>query len=113
MKVSVFGLVLAAVVLSGCATRPEAITAQHVSHEKYTALDCTQLATKLGDARAELHKFSEAQDSKANWDAAGVFLLALPVSQLSGDHEADVAKWKGEVEAIETAQIKNSCKSAV
>lgn len=101
-----------ALMASACATRPESIVAQHVSHEKYTGLDCTQLATKLGDARAELYKYSDAQDSKANWDAAGVFLLALPVSQLSGDHEADVAKWKGEVEAITTAQIKNGCKSA-
>jgi len=30
--------------------------------------------------------------------------------KLSGDHAGDVAKYKGEVEAIETAQIKSSCK---
>jgi len=52
------------------------------------------------------------QNSKATGDAWGVFLLAIPFSQLSGDHAADVAKWKGEVEAIETAQVKKKCKAA-
>jgi DNA-binding Xre family transcriptional regulator len=33
------------------------------------------------------------------------------VSKLTGDHEADVARLKGEVEAIETAQIKAKCKT--
>jgi hypothetical protein len=39
-----------------------------------------------------------------------VFLVLIPASKLSGDSAADVAKYKGEVEAIETAQIKSSCK---
>jgi len=64
----------------------------------------------MADARAELVKFSSMQDSKANVDAATVFLVLIPFSKLSGDHAGDVAKYKGEVEAIETAQIKNGCK---
>ncbi|MBC7917800.1 MAG: hypothetical protein H7Y28_08320 [Rhodoferax sp.] len=50
------------------------------------------------------------QDTKANLDAATVFLVLIPASKLSGDHAGDVAKYKGEVEAVETAQIKNGCK---
>lgn len=98
------------VLTSACATRPESISASYVSHEKYVAGDCARLATQMSDARAELVKVSAQQDSKANWDAAGVFFIFLPISKLSGDHAGDVAKWKGEVEAIETAQIKNKCK---
>jgi len=41
-----------------------------------------------------------------------VFLLLVPFSKLTGDHEADVARLKGEVEAIETSQIKKKCKAA-
>jgi len=52
------------------------------------------------------------QDSKANMDAATVFFVLIPASKLTGDSAADVAKFKGEVEAIETAQIKNGCKKA-
>lgn len=60
--------------------------------------------------QAELAKVSNLQNSKATGDAWGVFLVGVPVSKLTGDHAADVAKWKGEVEAINTAQIKNKCK---
>jgi hypothetical protein len=98
-------------VLAACANRPETIRASFVSHEKYAALDCSQLTTKMADSRTELEKVSKMQDSKATGDAWGVFFLGIPFSKLSGDHEGDVAKLKGEVEAIDTAQIKAKCKS--
>ena len=98
------------VLVSACASRPESISASYVSHEKYIAGDCTRLATQMTDARAELAKVSAMQDTNANWDAVGVLLVLIPFSKLSGDHAGDVAKWKGEVEAIDTAQIKNKCK---
>jgi hypothetical protein len=105
-------LLIASIVIlvSACASRPESISASFVAHEKYIAGDCARLATQHSNARAELAKVSEMQNSKANGDAIGVFLLGIPFSQLSGDYAGDVAKWKGEVEAIETAQIINNCK---
>jgi starvation-inducible outer membrane lipoprotein len=102
----------AALALSACATRPESISASYVSHEKYAGLDCERLNTRMSDARSNLEKFSQMQNTKANVDAATVFLALIPLSKLSGDSAADVAKWKGEVEAIETAQIRAGCKSA-
>ena len=96
--------------LSSCANRPSSISASYVSHEKYMDYSCTQLATKIGDARGELQKYSDMQNSKANLDAGTVFFVLIPASQLAGDHEGDVAKWKGEVEAINTAQVKLKCK---
>lgn len=112
MSLSKIGFLVASViVVAGCANRPESIRASHVSHEKYVHLDCPSLTTKMADTRVDLDKFSKLQDSKANADAVGVFLVLIPVSKLSGDHEGDVARLKGEVEAIETAQIKNKCKS--
>ncbi len=104
-------ILIAAAALTACATRPESITASFVSHEKFVHLDCTELATKMSDKRAELDKLSKMQDSKANGDAAGVFLLGIPFSKLSGDYEGDIARLKGEVEAVDTAQVKNKCKS--
>jgi len=98
-------------VVTGCATRPESISASYISHEKYMGKDCTNLTLDMVNARSELAKFSTMQDSKANVDAATVFFVLVPVSKLSGDHAADVAKYKGEVEAIETALIKTKCKS--
>jgi hypothetical protein len=102
---------LTLVIISGCANRPEGIVAQHVAHEKYTGLNCEELVTQLVDARHKLSEFSNKQDTKANIDAGGVFLALIPVSAFTGDYEGDVAQWKGEVQAIETAQIINKCKS--
>jgi len=96
--------------LVACAPRPESIKASFVSFEKFGHLSCEQLNTKMIDTRSELDKYSKMQDSKCNGDALGVFLLGIPFSKLSGDHEGDVARLKGEVEAIETAQVKNKCK---
>ena len=62
------------------------------------------------DTRTELDKFSRMQDSKANADAAGVLFLGIPFSKFSGDYEIDVARLKGEVEAIETIQVTSNCK---
>ncbi len=75
-------------------------------------MDCAQLASKLVDTRAELEKYSKMQDTKANVDAATVFLALIPASKLTGDHQGDIARLKGEVEAVETAQIKLGCKKA-
>jgi hypothetical protein len=103
-------LVAAALSMTACANRPESIHASYVSHEKFMDLECDALATKMIDTRADLDKFSKMQDSKANADAWGVFLLGIPFSKLSGDVEGDVARLKGEVEAVDTAQIKKKCK---
>ena len=36
---------------------------------------CSQLATKMGNARGELKKYSDMQNSKANIDAGSVFFV--------------------------------------
>jgi hypothetical protein len=100
------------ILTTGCANRPESIASSYISHERYIDGSCAVLTTQMADARANLAKFSEMQNSKATEDAWGVFLLAVPFSKLSGDSEADVAKYKGMIEAIETAQIKNKYKGA-
>lgn len=100
-----------ATALAACANRPDTIRASYVSHEKYAYLDCQQLASKMGDTRADLDRYSRMQNSKATGDAWGVFLIGVPFSKLSGDHEGDVARLKGEVEAIDTAMVKARCKA--
>ena len=99
----------AAILTTGCANSPESIAASYTSHERYMELDCTQLASTMSNARAELAVYADKQDTAANMDAGGVFLILIPPSAFAGDSEADVAKWKGRVEAVETAQIKKKC----
>lgn len=108
-KIGLSALLALSVIMTGCANRPESIAASYVSHERYSESNCDQLLTTMSNARAELAIYSSKQDTAANIDAGSVFLVLIPVSALAGDSEADVAKWKGRVEAIETAQIKNKC----
>ena len=96
-------------ILVGCASRPESISASHVSHEKYGNNTCSELAVLRADARTDLQTYSAKQNTKANWDFATVFFVLIPASQISGDHEADVAMFKGTIEAIETAQSIKGC----
>ena len=67
------------------------------------SVDCTT------QYRTDLQTYSAKQNTKANWDFATVFFVLIPASQISGDHEADVAMFKGTIEAIETAQSVKGC----
>lgn len=98
------------ILTAGCANRPESIAASYMSHERYIDGSCAVLNTQMADARAKLAIYSDKQDTAANVDAGGVFLVLIPPSAFAGDSEADVAKYKGMIEAIETAQIINKCK---
>ena len=109
MKSMIVPILAVFTVFSACANRPESIHASYVSHEKFMHLNCTELDSAMTETRAELENYCKQQNSKANSDAVGVFLLGVPFSKLSGDFEGEIARLKGQVEAIETAQIKNGC----
>ena len=108
-KVILIATVSATVVLAGCATRPESISASTIAYEKYMDFSCDKLAVARSDARTDLVEVSNKQNTKVNWDFATMFFVLIPASQISGDYEAEVVKIKGTVEAIETAQIIKKC----
>ena len=97
------------VTLLGCANRPESIRASYVPIEKFENLDCNQFTTALANAQGGLSDSSRRQNDKANADAVGVFLLGVPFSKLSGDHEGEIAQQKGEIEAIQGALAERGC----
>ena len=105
-----FTILVLATALAGCANRPESIHASFVPHEKFIHLDCAAMATRMVDTRTELEKYSEMQNSKATGDTVGVLLLGIPFSKLFGDYEGDVARLKGETEALEIMQTEKKCK---
>ena len=113
MKRTLYGIIILALisVFSGCAKRPESISASHISFERYSDKTCVELNTVMADTREKLNHVSDLQNSKATGDAWGVLLVLVPVSQMTGDYEGEVSQLKGEVNAIETSQIKNKCKS--
>lgn len=102
-------IVLLFTVISGCASRPDNIVASHVPHERYAGSSCERLAIDMDQVKRGLQEASERQNKKADMDAFGVFMFGIPFSQLSGDHQGDVAGFKGKIVAIETAQAMNGC----
>ncbi|MFT6123878.1 MAG: hypothetical protein ACJAWT_002014 [Glaciecola sp.] len=59
----------------------------------------------------QLIEFSNKQDVKTNVNEGILLVTLIPVIVLSGDYESEVSRWKGEVQSVETAQMKKSCKS--
>lgn len=76
----------------------------------YASLNCRSLASKETEIRNDLDSLSAAQNSAANSDAWGVFLLGVPWSSMSGnDKEALIAVAKGRLDAIDVVQAQKNC----
>lgn len=103
-------LSLGLLLLGGCAKKPEAIAAAYVSHMQYQAYTCPQLAAEASRLDAALAQVSEAQRNARSGDVAGVILLGLPVSSMSGGNVADqVASVKGQQVAVQQAMNLRNC----
>lgn len=102
----VIAAVAAALVLPGCASRPENVTAAHVSSSRYADRTCKSLARELDEVQDALRAQSAKLNDKATQDAVvtGVgVILFWPVLFALGNNaglEGDVARLKGEEQAI-------------
>lgn len=102
-------------VLSGCASKSSDISAAYVSPVLYRSLTCEQLALEAQSVSARAITASGQQDQKATGDAVAmtvglvVFWPALFLMKGDGAQAAEVARLKGEMEAIEHASIANNC----
>lgn len=93
-----------------CATLPENIPPSYVSHIGYMRYDCEQLAEEQDRLVVALSAACDAQRTARSNDTAGVILLGLPVSSLSGSNQAsNIARLKGELEAVHKAIIEKKC----
>ncbi|RCS21355.1 hypothetical protein DUT91_24710 [Phyllobacterium salinisoli] len=103
--------VSAALLLSSCAKRPDAIVPVDIPMAAYTNRGCQELAQELIKERNNLAALSKQQNQAATGDAVGVFLLGVPASStFGGDKEGQVAVSKGKVNAIESAAKSKGCK---
>lgn len=97
-------------IIAGCAAKPEAIQPTYVSHMTYMNWTCEQLGEEQLRLVSALSTASDAQRTARGNDTAGVILLGLPVSSLSGSNQAsNIARLKGELEAVQKAMILKDC----
>lgn len=101
--------------LAACASSPDNISASYVSPNQYATYSCAQLRDEAARVSNRAMQVSGAQSSKATTDviATGVgvvlFWPALFLIKGDGTTSAEVARLKGEMEAIEHISIQKRC----
>jgi len=93
-----------------CATAPENISPAYVSELSYMKYSCQQLAEEQERLVAALATAADAQRKARSSDIAGWIFLGMPVSTLSGGNRAsEIARLKGELQALHKAAILKKC----
>lgn len=104
--------------ISGCATKSENIAATYTPASRFSGMTCQQLSVEAASMNRALSQLSTAQDKRASADAGmvavGVVLFWPALLATSGtlgpdDNAADIARLKGEAQAMDTAWRLNGC----
>lgn len=112
-------LVLAACMVSqlglvACASKSDNISAAYVSPLQYQGYNCNQIRSELARVSRRVNEVAGVQDSQASKDsvALGVgMVLFWPALffMIGKDKEEELARLKGEYEALEQAAIQKDC----
>lgn len=103
MKSRVLAVVcLASLSLAACSPRAASVAPVSMG-DAYASVPCERVTATLAVERANVTTLSSAQNSAATADAIGVFLFAVPVSNITGGNKAgDLGAAKGKVLALES-----------
>jgi hypothetical protein len=106
--------VLLAASFGGCAKKATEVQAAYVPKSKYIDKDCRLLEKDMENVSYKLVDLTKSQDSAHNRDVAMVVVgtvLFWPAYfvMLAGDKEEELAKLKGEYQAIDEALVYNHC----
>jgi hypothetical protein len=108
-------VVTACVFLVGCASGSGDITASYVSPIQYQNHNCKQLGEEAEGVSRRAAQLAGAQDSRRTTDTVAttvgviVFWPALFAVRGDGATAAELARTKGEMEAIEKASVLKKC----
>jgi len=116
MRVRYFVLLTVAALLSACAKNSSEITATYVSPYQYENFTCPQLADEAQRLSRHAAEVAGVQDQKATNDAVattvGVIVFWPALFMLKGNDQqtAELARLRGEMEAIEQVSIRKKCR---
>ncbi|MEL7214251.1 MAG: hypothetical protein AAGK92_16425 [Pseudomonadota bacterium] len=114
MRILVLSVALMSV-LMGCAQKSDKIGATYVSTLEYEPYNCRQLAAEAGRISSRAAELAGVQDKQAQSDAiatGAAIVLFWPAAFFIGGNKtnaAELARLKGELEAIEKASIQRDC----
>ena len=106
---------MTAACLGGCATYSEKIAPSYVSPVMYDSLNCRQIAEESSRVSQRAAVAAGAQDSQATRDnvatAAAIVIFWPAAFFVGGDRQnaAELARLKGEMDALEQAATRKSC----
>lgn len=115
MKKSIVGTILIAATVAGCASNSREISAAYVSPLAYNGYTCPQLAAEMQRIGTRVQQVSGTVDDRASNDsvAMGVGMIlfwpALFFMKGDGPEAQELARLKGEYEAVNQAAIRNNC----
>ena len=96
------GIILISGLVVGCASRASSVAPVAVSSSDYSKMSCEDARSLLSQKREVEIVLTRQQNNAALGDAAGVFLILLPLGSVFGaDKEGELAIAKGEVDALE------------
>lgn len=96
--------------VAACAPTPDSIQPAYVSDLPYRGYSCDQLGEEAIRLNQALATASVAQSNARSNDTVGIILIGLPVGSMSGQSIApQIALYKGQIEAVRTASLRNNC----
>jgi hypothetical protein len=105
----------AAIVLCGCAKSSSDVTGSYISPLQYQNYSCQQLGEEAQRISARVAQTSGVQDQKRSNDqvaTTAAIILFWPAAFLVGGDDqntAELARLKGEFEAIEKISVQKNC----
>ena len=107
---SVSLVILAAAIVASCAKSPEKIAPVPVDEAGYGTRTCDELSVEQARVGGELAMATAKQEQTRSNDVAGVIIFGLPLGSMSGnDVEPEIARLKGERDALDRAANTKNC----
>jgi hypothetical protein len=108
------GIAALAVSAAACAKSPDSVSASYVSPMQYQSYDCRQLEEEAARVSNRLAEATGAQEDAQTRDAVAMgvgLVLFWPALFFlaAGDSSEELARLKGEFEAIEKEAIRKEC----
>ena len=106
---------IVALTTAGCAQKSADVVATYVSPLQYQSYSCRQLAEEASRVTTKAAQIAGVQDQNANGDAVAtgvalvIFWPALFFIGGNKETKAELARLKGELDAIESASIQKKC----
>ena len=114
-RVLVLTSLIAALTISACAKKSDDVGSQYVSPLQYQSYSCRQIGEEAQRVNDQVARLTGVQDKKAENDAVatGVALVLFwPAAFFvkgNGENASELARLKGELEALEKTSIRKNC----